>query len=414
MEQPFNASEPASQPIPLSAHEAWPTATARRATLVLSGWSMRTAAAAWNLLRRDDAEADASRWHDSQAWPERRLRVGLACPGPWAIALAQSAGALEVDWFEIPRVLSMNEQRRAMLDACVWAGAEGTATVRLNECPMREAAWFDWGMPRPLSFPSVFPARMDCAQLTFANSEPGDVVLTRLLIEGAGVLSRHPARLTLRDRVCGRRPVGVLMGEATRVRAFTPMRDPVEEIARRMADELGRYRTGAIPTPAERAAARFVSAWTVSACSDGDEESRRLAAETAARVTPDESEVLFRCAAARMTSLDDEGGLELLVKAQHLARSQAAISGDQSAFLTGELDAGAPSARTTARIAAGVALVCSTLPSEKLAYFREDLADDLAHASALVGRDQDARLILEVVRMSERGLKDAEGVAKAA
>ncbi len=89
------------------------------------------------------------------------------------------------------------------------------------------------------------------------------------------------------------------------------------------------------------------------------------------------------------------------------------IGADQTAFLSGELDAGLPGARTTGRIAVGVCLVAATMPMEELAFFAEDLGDDLRHAAALVGRDQDHRLILEIIRMVERHRHDDAPVATA-
>ncbi|CAG1005467.1 hypothetical protein PHYC_03233 [Phycisphaerales bacterium] len=401
-------------PTRLSANEPWPRAPWRRFTLGLSDVVLRGSCeladgarhaaefvgAPWSGEERSFSDTFAA-WHDTQDWPERPLRIGFVNPGEWASDLVNAPGVANVEWFAVPSNVAPGTRSCFLLDACVSRQGSGSFRIETLEHAGKDAGWFDWGTARPLSFASVFPTRLDPSLVTLEAGEPGDVPLVRLLAEAAAVLSRHPARLNLRDRMQGRRPVLPSPNLAKRVGRFVPWRDVVRELACHMMDELGRYRTGAVPTSAERAVARFVSAWAVTWTGEGDDETRRVATEAAVRVAGDEPETMFRCAAARFANVDDVGGLEMLVRAERMIRGRDLVVGDQGAFFSGELDAGIPGPRTTGRLCAGLCLVACTLPTEKLAYFREDLKDDLTHATALVGRDQDHRLLMEVLRTIE-------------
>jgi len=415
----------------LSGREPWPTSSTRRATLEVSGNTLRIASGIADIAADAarlvglpfDLDFDVpdrlARWHDRQDWPERPLRIGLVGPGAWAAQLVETPGILPVEWFGVPSERGHNPQslRSHHLDACIRALPDEGFEIVTSEHVDKDAAWFDWGSPRPLSFPGVFAARLDPARVTLPTADTGDLSLIRTLAEAAALLSRHPERLTLSDRLSGRRPVLPTPEPLRRVARYTPVRDGFSELAGRMVTELSRFRHGAIASPAERAASRVVSAWACMWPGDHDEESRRIAAETAARVTSDEPETMLRLAASRFGAMDDSAGLEALARAERLLRGRDLVGTDQTAFLSAELDAGIPGARTTGRIAVGVCLVTATLPVEKLAYFAEDLADDLSHAAALVGRDQDHRLILEVIRTVEanrRAESPAGPVSKAA
>lgn len=417
--------EASTSSIRLSASEPWPRALWRQFTLGLSDAVLRGVCEAADGVVRAAAFAGApidhpvtfsdrfGLWHDTQPWPERALRIGLVDPGEWASNIADAPGVTPVEWFSVPSSATPGTRARFLLDAWISRQPNGGFRIETLEHAGRDAGWYDWGASRPLSFASVFPARLDAAQVTLEAGGPGDIPLVRLLAEASAALSRHPARLDLRDRMNGRRPLLPTPNVTSHVGRFSPWRDVIREMACHMMDELGRYRSGAIPTGAERAVARFVSAWATTWTGEGDDETRRIATEAAMRVAGDEPEMLFRCAAARFACLDDEGGMEMLVRAERMIRGRELIVGDQGAFLSGELDAGIPGPRTTGRLCAGLCLLACTMPTEKLVYFREDLKDDLTHAAALVGRDQDHRLLMEVLRTIERARSEG-GVAREA
>ncbi|MDX2131642.1 MAG: hypothetical protein SFY69_06295 [Planctomycetota bacterium] len=394
--------------LPLSRREPWPGSLVRRATLATSAMLLKLSAASIDACRGaglragghmmfPGSAADAlGAWHDRQAWPEKPLRVGLVDPGHWATVLAETSGATHVEWYALADGVACDWVREG-LDALVTHDADGMLTIETPEHAGREAPWYDWNAPRPLSYPSVFPNRLDAARVTLAEGM-SDAAMTRLIIEAAGILARHPARLTLHDRLIGRRPLPATPERSERPVRFYPRADVTTAIVGRMVEELARYRTGSVPTDAERVAARLVSAWAATWSADVDEEFRRLAAEASMRVCADEPETLLRVGAVRLSGMDDEAGLEVLLRAERVVRRREPSITDQVPFLAGELDAGTPGPRTTGRIAAGISLVAATLPDDKLAYFRDDLTDDLRHANALVGRDQDHTLLLSLVR----------------
>lgn len=406
------------RPLPLSQREPWPDSPLRATTLGVSAWALRLAAGAADLVREGvqslrgepavgSPAADAlARWHDGCDWPEQPLRVGLVAPAHWATVLAETPGVLPVRWYALAGDPGVDWTRHG-LDALVTRTPDDTLLIETPEHPDREALWYDWNAPRPLSFPAVFPGRLDPARVSLHDMRPGDAPLLRLIVEAAAAFSRHPGRLNLHDRLNGRRPLPTEPARSQRPTPFHPRTDIVSVLVSALVDELGRYRTGSVPTSAERVVSRLVSAWAATWPLEVDDEFRRVAAEAAHRVGSDEPEVMLRVGAVRIGDVDDDAGFDLLLRAERAMRHGQTPLVDQTPFLSGELDAGVPGPRTTGRIAAGIALVASTLRDEQLAYFRDDLTDDLRHANALIGRDQDHALLLTFVRR----LGESRGVA---
>lgn len=330
------------------------------------------------------------------------LKIGVDA-GPElarAILAADTADAFPVQWVAVPPGRDdQAELRRLNLDALIRQPGYAPARIVARENPGRDAGWYDWTTQRPLSFASLFPVRIDPAQITIDDveeSDPTEVKLLVALLRAAAVLSRTPSRLSLPDRLRGRRPLA-----ASAAPAIQPALPPYDRCILDLADLLAAS-MDAPATPARKAAARAVSAWLATTDSWVDIAVRRRGAEAALAVVPDEPEVLLRAAAVRMAVGDDRSAMHLLMKAEGYLRSpERAQVTDHLAFLQAELEMGLPSPMTLGRVAAAICLVCATSPAEHLAYIRGDVMDDVRYSAWLVGRDQDRAVLDEVFRSLE-------------
>jgi hypothetical protein len=149
------------------------------------------------------------------------------------------------------------------------------------------------------------------------------------------------------------------------------------------------------------AAGRIVGSWAATADDRLEDDRRRRFAEAAARHAPGEAESWFRLAAVRFATLDDIGGFEALTRARDLmhATDSPSFNADQQIFVVAELSADDGQCTTLGRVAAGIGLLLSTLAHDKLRFVADDLRDELRFSGLLVGRDQDHRLLLEVVNL---------------
>lgn len=406
-----------SGPFPLSAREPWPSAWWRHVSLWLSREALNTIATtgeAINFISEKaglpidlgDVRDGLASWHDHRSWPERGLRIGIHRPGAWSDRMLEAQGVVNVRFFAVLHDDLDEVLRHARFDAMLCMDA-GEVVIRTLEHNGRESSWYDWGSPRPVSVASILTGRLDTSRTTIANaaSEPA---MLRALVELAAVLSRHEMRLDFEDRLMGRRPLrftreAVLDGQEVR-----PSRDLVTLLAMRLEAELARRSGGEVSGGVHKIAARVVSAWAAGWPGDADQKTRRDAAETAARVASDEPEVLMRVAFLRLCDCDARGGLSALEKAARtLVTTPGPETCDPQAFLNAELERSAPGTHTTARLAVCVALVAATTPAENLAYFRDDLSDDLRHSKALAGRESDEKLIMDAFRAVDRAQRDA-------
>lgn len=386
-----------------SSHESWPRAWHRRATLkagacVLAGLSryadaVHRAAEAVGLPPPEDADAAQriASWHDGQDWPERGLCVAIGDASGWSEEIIAAPGVTPVEWVRV-RGRVVGSGRPSHADAWIDGTRDGSLRVSTAEHAEREAAWYDWGAPRPLSYASVFPSRLDPARVTIDLSEGGcwpEVV--RLLVEASALMSREAWRLDLSDRLAGRRPLD-----------FADANSPAAGMLRIIMGRVAHLLPGAQPSPIVRTAARVLSAWAATAPEGTGEDDRRSAAEAAAAACPDEPEVLLRLASVRFGCLSDaEGHLAIQGAARLLRGREVLPASDPGAFLLAELSTSPPSPWTTGRLAAGVCLVLGAATHQRLSFLSDDLMDDLRHSPVLLGRDADHRLILEVMRATE-------------
>lgn len=394
--------------------EPWPTSPLRRASLWLAKVAVRALSFTGHVLDRvggaagvilcdaqasDDALAD---WVARSQWPARPLRVAVTTRAAWARRLPEADGAFTVEWVQVGTLERHSELLSSRgFDAVLSTSADGSPEVILRESPGRDAAWFDWGTSRPLSYPALFSPRFDCARIS-CSGEPRTEEQTRLfraLIEAACVLARSEARTDLTDRLAGRVPADQRRdGEIARDRAaWTAMWRLAEVLD---ASSGSSDQSSSMPS-LYAAAGRIVGSWAATADDRLEDDRRRRFAEAAARHAPAEAESWFRLAAVRFATLDDIGGFEALTRARDLmhATDSPSFNADQQIFVIAELSADDGQCTTLGRVAAGVGLLLSTLAHDKLRFVADDLRDDLRFSGLLVGRDQDHRLLLEVVNL---------------
>lgn len=408
---------------PTDGERPFATLLGRTAAATLSGAERLDVMLAATPLRRVSFERVASlaaeRALARTSMPVRSLRIGLAVDGRWVTALVRAPRASGAEWLQLAHGEDPGEAcARHGLDAVVYRGAEDRLFIATLERSGCDAAWFDWGQPRPLSYESVFPLRIDAARITLPINDETEAPIPLLvrLIESAAVLSRHPSRLTEKDRLLGRQSLGA--ETLSRKHRGVMNADPAADAMCRLGYAMVAGATSSLPGETERAAARAVGAWAATYSGPLQENDRRSFAEAAARILGDEPEAVLRLAAVRLGAFDDSAGIEALVRADRVLRSRAASSAalpisaaDPVLFVQSELEHGGYTPLTLGRVAAGICLACASSPASRLAYLRDDLMDDMRYSGWLVGRDQDRRLLLEVFRELEaaRNRESASG-----
>lgn len=391
---PAEAS-PTSKPQPASAPE--------HGVASLSG---RAAGVAWEVLR---AGARALRLNGErfQAFEDnlsirlertiRRaspIRIGLDAGPETRRILTEQPTSLPIAWAALsPSQDDQATLRRHRMDATFSEHSTGATRIVTVEHPEREASWYDWALPRPLTYASVFPVRVDTTQLTLEDSDlsdPKQATLTAALLRASAALSRTPGRLRLSDRFFGRLPSADC---GSGVRTPTGLAD-------RAMLELAEALTDAPATSASKAAARGVSAWLATTDVWLDINLRRQGIENALRILGEEPEVLLRAAAIRLAMFEDDSAFDALRTAERVIRSgNHAQVGEHLAFLQAELELGLPNPLTLGRVAAGICMVCSSSPRERVAFIRGDIMDDVRHSAWLIGREQDRAVLSEVFNL---------------
>ncbi len=339
--------------------------------------------------------------HDSAAWPERPLRVGLQVPDSVSGPLIGAAGNSPVE-FVVLEDLEVDPSicQRHVLDAVVRGDGDGI-TLRTASRYGRDAAWFDWAGQRPLAYSSVFPLRLDPDRVSL-GAEVGSehAPISRALIEAAATLSRTPQRLNFEDRMQGRRPLSTRVADSGGTLDAEAIHADLS--LRHLAYAMSRGRLGDVRSRGAKAAARAVSAWIATRDSGLDESERVAIMESAARIAGDEPEVLLRLAASKISAFHDGDGIETLLRAQHVLMHGEVLQGaDHLSFVQSEIAHGSYGPMTLGRVAAGLCMVCSTAPAESLTHLRDDLLEDMRYSGWLVGADADRALLMDVFRQLE-------------
>lgn len=402
------AKRSAVKPAWIETGQHWPAAGPARAIAetVTTALSRATDAAA---ERGMPGLSHLAAIHDRLVWPARPVRVALLMDESSAAAITAAPGVIECEFVRREADEAGEAKRLRGFDAVV-RGGPGGLELMTPEIAGHEASWYDWSDERPLAYAGVFPMRMDCARLSLAGlsmRSDRDAALARALIETAAILSRSEHRLTLSDRLLGRRPLGDARPDGAAETRGVLSRDPAEACLKDLVLRVLSFDLTTSPTRAQRAAARLVSAWLSTRALgpefEADVAARRRGIEAAAQIAGDEPEVMLRLAAVRFAAMDDDAGYDALWRADRMLRDRQTLPGiDQFLFLQAELDMGPYGPMTLGRAAAGICLLCATTPVDRIAYVRDDLIDDMRYSGWLVGRDQDRAMLLEVFRRLER------------
>lgn len=343
----------------------------------------------------DSLERSFSAWHDRLSWPTRPAHVALVGLTDRARrALLSTESNPGIRWFlGDDRIDDQTLCERHALDAVLTADADGHLRLATHERPGRDASWYDWGARRPISYASVFPGRLDPFLVDVGPADPHEAPVLAALTAAACVLARHPGRLSAVDRARGRRPIDLPVAS----RQVDDGSHPVVGAMDGLIDAITDWPVGKAPTGSVRIAARIASAWLAGTACGQEPVDRLSGLEAAARILPDEPEALLRLAAVRLAAGRDDAGMESLADADALLRESGEVAQvDPFAFLQAELEAGESNPMTVGRVAAGICMVCTKTPAERLPYLRDDIMDDMRYAEWLVGSDPDRMLLHRV------------------
>ena len=420
--RPDDGSDEMTTPPPLPRYQpysapraTWPGALADRAALRMAGLLIRGVDGALSAVHRHDADALfpslahlSSSIRDtlvSHGWPAMPLRIGVKSPGPWCKPLFDQASPLPVQWWSLGADAHAAQACRVhALDAIVERCGDTGLLVHTLERTDHEALWADWTQERPVSFPAVFPARLDVSSLQWHEVGEDEWTLAHDLIIAAATLARDPARATMADLLRGRHGGSGCFDPASHATGLKPLatQRPWRETALWQAAS-SLIAAGSFPSPVRVAAARLCGAaatltdWPVT-------ESFRLAtAQAAAAVLREDPTSLLRLAAVQLGCTCDEEGLATLERA-HDAVDGA--SGEESldniGFLQAEAVTGEPVSLTTGRLAAGMSIAFAHSPASRIRFILEDFLDVLGESGRLVGRDQDLALLKRAFGVLDR------------
>jgi len=309
----------------------------------------------------------------------------------------RAPGRLHIDFFNVPdrEASSVLECRR--LDALVSLTDDGLV-IQTLENPGRDAAWFDWSSPRPLSMLGVFPPRLDTSRVSLGHEAPPSLV--RPMLELAALLSRHEARLNAEDRFFGRRPAQLARPLSSGFELRQAWTDLTERLALDITREL--HALAPAPRPCFVGAAQLVSSWAATWPGRCSAERRAEAAGRAAVFAPRSPEVALRAVAAHAAAGDRRATLRAVERAASLlSQLDNGPTGDTQSLLSSEL-VNVPSPETTGRTLVALCLLAFSVPEATLPYLREDLLDDLRHSSALRDNEHALHLAVETLRICER------------
>lgn len=375
----------------------WPTNAVGSWAWRQAARGARAATLPLRLLFRSRAEAWLLAQFEDGFWPSRQLRVGVSDEALLEV-LRATLPACEVQWVAVPAQAGAGALESRIFDCVVSRSEEGEIRVATPEAPGRDAAWHNPATPRPITFSTLFPGRVDFAEATFPADAAGvELQLLRTFIETAAAFSRHPSRLTLDDRFCGR--LAYIHAEvATRV---PHSRDPFQNVQRMLVIELGASleRQEGPTTPLRRTVARLVSAYLAGSDDEFPDSLRHALLERCVVAAPDEPEVLLRAAAGRVAAYADDTAIEAIVRGEAALRDHPlAARNDQTPFLQAELQMGQGAPVSLGRVAAGIALVCAGLDNARAEIVRDDLLDEARFSHWMIPREQDRRFVLGVFR----------------
>ncbi len=321
-------------------------------------------------------------------WPARGLRIGVQGPRSLGSSMAAAIDPSLATWYAVEmKIDPVVVMRRRGFDAIVSMDF-GHIVVRTPAHEGRDAAWHNWSTTRPVSFLSAFPLRIDGERFEL-HEEPADNAAQVLgcLVTLMAATARNQERTSLADRLRGR----VMLPRI----ASSALRSLVQQ-ARRYGPSFG-------TDDLSRATARVLSAASASEAFEFDDGSRRSVAELAARLAGDEPEVMLRVGAARLADMDDDSGLDALLRAERMLRDARVLPGvDHGAFVLAEINSGAQGPMGLGRVAAALTLTLSQVDVDEIGFIAGDVIDDLRHCEWLIGRDQDCATLQRLCRAVEK------------
>lgn len=283
-------------------------------------------------------------------------------------------------------------------DALLRRGPEGGLHLFVPTQPDRPAAWADWGEPMMLGYPAMFPVRLDCARATLGPNEltsPSMASLAAHLAALAAGLGRSPARLPIAKGLKSLRGRASLPGQSAFVEAAT--RALASDLIACVNTQASVGMNAASVPGLIRASARVLSALMTTQGGGMPVLERVKLLEACASGCADEPEVLLRLAAGQLGAEQREQGLSTLeAAASKLRAGEHVCDVDPLPYVLSEAELGAGDVLAIGRVAAGVTLACAAAPEDRVAYIREDLADDLRHASRRFS-DAEAALLQRVL-----------------
>ncbi len=350
---------------------------------------------------RSRAWSDAlCRLHDRLPWWETPLRIGLDTPRTVSAALVASPGVADIVWFEITEA-DIEEDPNAFceahgLDALVSATPEGLLRVVTLRREGHDASLPDWTFSRRINLGTLFPHGADPATVDLPAAP---VRVHRAAIEFIAALTRSQGRLSLADRLAGRRP----MPRRQRLRSLRPIEQARGDTPGMLATALIEALEGTERTSANATCVGAISAWAASNPDrqvGNEDHTRRGLLERAALLDPGCVRTQLRLAAARIIARDDHSGLDALARAYTLLRQsdERMDASIHTAFLDDALQQSPDEPASVGRVAAGLALLMVATPQDQLDYLRDDMMDEARYARWLIGRDQDTTLLAHVFR----------------
>lgn len=309
------------------------------------------------------------------------LRVGVKLDERQFRSLELAPGSMGVAFVPFSGEGDAAQWRRLGFDAVIEQVApDAPLTIRTAEAPESPAAWHDWSLALPLSYASLFPLRIDPAQVTleaFDWSDGGAVAVLRSLLETAALLSRYPSRLGFGDRLRGRPALGLMLSSPV-------VSDPALDRAfSHMTTVLGDRQQGRV-TEVERSAMRVLAvylSWTGCGMMPAD---RVAAARTIGRLGPGEGETSLRACVAAFAGGHEVLGFDLMLTGhERLAMERPEPLVDPMEYLISDISFNRGGAETMGKLAAGLAYATALIDCPRVAYVLDDVCDEVMSANWL-------------------------------
>ena len=333
------------------------------------------------------------------------LRIGVQLDGSQIRALEEVPSSLPVAFVPYCGSGDADQFRRLGFDAVIEQhGSDGGVLIRVAEAPDAPAAWHDWAAALPLSYASLFPARLDPGVVSIDRldwNDLGAVAVLRSLLETAALLGRYPSRLSFGDRLRKRPALGLAIGSPM---VGDPALDrAMGHMARVLAD-----RTREQAGQAERAAMRVLATYLAWSGCGLLPEDRVQAARTINRLGPGEGETYLRACVAAFAGGQEVLGFDLMLSGhERLAIERPEPLVDPMEYLISDITYNRGGAETLGKLAAGLAYATAFIDRPKVAYILDDVRDEVMSANWLTinpdVRDQVLAMIeaLSTIHMSK-------------